>query len=202
MIGFIFSWKNLAKHGVGSEDGGRLSRRRWQYLTTCNARRNLQVCCQLVDLFFTWSDTNRSSSSLTFTHKASWEEQVILSFALTELMMCHYQAAHGLFDRFIQWSMYRVTFLTGPAQKSSKYGTGPTQQQKSNLSTLVPPKAQMLAKFSTSNFSVWKNTGFFCRKSQFISYRGLCNASLGTTSRTWWSDLFSRWRRGLDLVLL
>ena len=25
---------------------------------------------------------------------------------------------------------YRVTFLTGPAQKSSKYGTGPTQQQK------------------------------------------------------------------------
>ena len=26
--------------------------------------------------------------------------------------------------------MYRVTFLTGPAQKSSKYGTGPTQQQK------------------------------------------------------------------------
>ena len=26
--------------------------------------------------------------------------------------------------------IYRVTFLTGPAQKSSKYGTGPTQQQK------------------------------------------------------------------------
>ena len=26
--------------------------------------------------------------------------------------------------------MYWVTFLTGPAQKSSKYGTGPTQQQK------------------------------------------------------------------------
>ena len=25
---------------------------------------------------------------------------------------------------------YRVIFLTGPAQKSSKYGTGPTQQQK------------------------------------------------------------------------
>ena len=23
--------------------------------------------------------------------------------------------------------IYRVTFLTGPAQKSSKYGTGPTQ---------------------------------------------------------------------------
>ena len=37
----------------------------------------------------------------------------------------------------------------------------------------------MLAKFSTSNFSVWKNTGFFCRKSQFISYRELCNASQG-----------------------
>ena len=28
--------------------------------------------------------------------------------------------------------LYRVTLLTGPAQKSSKYGTGPTQQQKSN----------------------------------------------------------------------
>ena len=27
---------------------------------------------------------------------------------------------------------YRVSFLTGPAQKSSKYGTGPTQQQKIN----------------------------------------------------------------------
>ena len=27
---------------------------------------------------------------------------------------------------------YRVIFLTGPAQKSSKYGTGPTQQQKIN----------------------------------------------------------------------
>ena len=26
--------------------------------------------------------------------------------------------------------LYRVTFLNGPAQKSSKYGTGPTQQQK------------------------------------------------------------------------
>ena len=26
--------------------------------------------------------------------------------------------------------LYRVIFLTGPAQKSSKYGTGPTQQQK------------------------------------------------------------------------
>ena len=26
--------------------------------------------------------------------------------------------------------MYRVSFLTGPAQKSSKYGTGPGQQQK------------------------------------------------------------------------
>ena len=25
---------------------------------------------------------------------------------------------------------YRVSFLTGPAQKSSKYGTGPAQQQK------------------------------------------------------------------------
>ena len=27
-------------------------------------------------------------------------------------------------------SIYRVSFLTGPAQKSFKYGTGPTQQQK------------------------------------------------------------------------
>ena len=26
--------------------------------------------------------------------------------------------------------MYRVVFLTGPAQKSSKYGTGPPQQKK------------------------------------------------------------------------
>ena len=26
--------------------------------------------------------------------------------------------------------MYRVIFLTGPAQKSSKYGTGPPQQEK------------------------------------------------------------------------
>ena len=25
---------------------------------------------------------------------------------------------------------YRVTFLTGPAQKSSKYGTGPPQREK------------------------------------------------------------------------
>ena len=29
-------------------------------------------------------------------------------------------------------TIYRVIFLTGPAQKSSKYGTGPTQQQKIN----------------------------------------------------------------------
>ena len=27
-------------------------------------------------------------------------------------------------------TIYRVIFLTGPAKKSSKYGTGPTQQQK------------------------------------------------------------------------
>ena len=33
--------------------------------------------------------------------------------------------------QFEMWK-YRVTFLTGPAQKSSKYGTGPTQQQKIN----------------------------------------------------------------------
>ena len=26
--------------------------------------------------------------------------------------------------------LYRVFFLTGPAQKSSKYGTGPPQQEK------------------------------------------------------------------------
>ena len=32
-------------------------------------------------------------------------------------------------DKFF-YDMYRVIFLTGPAQKSSKYGTGPTQQQK------------------------------------------------------------------------
>ena len=32
----------------------------------------------------------------------------------------------------INEEIYRVSFLTGPAQKSSKYGTGPTQQQKSN----------------------------------------------------------------------
>ena len=47
------------------------------------------------------------------------------------------------------------------------------------LSTLVPHKTQKMIEFLTNNFSVWKNTGFFCRKSQFISYRGLCNASQG-----------------------
>ena len=38
---------------------------------------------------------------------------------------------------------------------------------------------QKMIEFLTNNFSVWKNAGFFCRKSQFISYRGLCNASQG-----------------------
>ena len=47
------------------------------------------------------------------------------------------------------------------------------------VSTLVPHKTQKMIEFLTNNFSVWKNTGFFCRKSQFISYRGLCNASQG-----------------------
>ena len=30
-------------------------------------------------------------------------------------------------DHLKSRTIYRVSFLTGPAQKSSKYGTGPTQ---------------------------------------------------------------------------
>ena len=34
----------------------------------------------------------------------------------------------GVLEASVQ--IYRVIFLTGPAQKSSKYGTGPTQEKK------------------------------------------------------------------------
>ena len=33
------------------------------------------------------------------------------------------------------FTLYRVSFFTGPAQKSSKYGTGPAQQRKTTKFT-------------------------------------------------------------------
>ena len=40
-----------------------------------------------------------------------------------------------IFWTFLNQATYRVSFFTGPAQKSSKYGTGPAQQRKTTKFT-------------------------------------------------------------------
>ena len=50
--------------------------------------------------------------------------------------------------RFCKKLNYRV-FFTGPAPKSSKYGTGPAQWKKWP-SPLVPPKAEEITEFLTA----------------------------------------------------
>ena len=56
---------------------------------------------------------------------------------------------------------YRVTFLTGPAQKSSKYGTGPTQQQKINQVHWSHPRLANPA-WGTNQSQGWSDDIFSC----------------------------------------
>ena len=68
---------------------------------------------------------NRPIPETTINNLANSHEDTLL---LLDLMR-HKRQQEGQKKRV---RIYRVPFLTCPSQKSSKYGTGPAQQQKTN----------------------------------------------------------------------